>query len=490
MASRGEHVVQPAVADVESPAVAADDPHAARDQAVGDRQQLPRLRGFAPGQDGLELYDALALQANLLVGLLRALQKGDRQCIADFGAQCAHQRLRQVALRIQREAHAEAELRVVLEQAVGPCGALAGAVLRPRGGGQVAAVDGGATRGVGHQQVIAVELRQELDVGCFAAAGAGAGVFEQRRAQLRAFDQIDAVPRRTCLGQTEEEPVTALLNLQVFELGLHVDGFVLDCLLAARRTDVDANTAAGAVVRCHLQGVSPALVRAAFFRPPGHTLEALRRAFYLVSGVDVHADGSVRAHQRAQAALGADLLVPDRYFVRDAVFLPLRGRGGEGSVDRHCRHRKQIALAVEHHRGHALDEIRSRFRHHRPAMQLGVRTAGYLNFAQRRQRLIHRGEISAQHGFAALAVGLADRGLDLLYRFVARQDAGNRKEACLRYGVDAAGESGLLGHRKRVDYVHFEFLGDDLFLRFERQLVPDFVRSVGAVQQESGARAR
>ena len=41
----GQHVVDPARADVVGPAVAADDPHAAPDQLVGQALQLPRVRG-------------------------------------------------------------------------------------------------------------------------------------------------------------------------------------------------------------------------------------------------------------------------------------------------------------------------------------------------------------------------------------------------------------------------------------------------------------
>ncbi len=54
--------------------------------------------------------------------------------------------------------------------------------LAVRGGGQVAAVDGGTAGGVGDQHPVAEHLGGQLDVGGLAAAGAGAGELEQRAA--------------------------------------------------------------------------------------------------------------------------------------------------------------------------------------------------------------------------------------------------------------------------------------------------------------------
>ena len=119
-----------------------------------------------------------------------------------------------------------------------------------------------------------------------------------------------------------------------------------------------------------------------------------------------------------------------------------------------------------------------------------VGAAGHLDLAHRGQRGVDGGEVARQHGLAALAVGLADRLLDLRDRLVARQHAGDGEEAGLRHGVDAAGEAGLLRHRERVDDVERELLVEDLLLRLARQLVPHLVRPVGAVEQEGGAGPR
>ena len=86
------------------------------------------------------------------------------------------------ALLVQRQAHAQAKFGVVFEERVGPGRAAPFAVDGPGGGGQVAAVDGGAAGGIGDQHAVAEELGEQLDVGCLAAAGAGAGELEQRLA--------------------------------------------------------------------------------------------------------------------------------------------------------------------------------------------------------------------------------------------------------------------------------------------------------------------
>jgi hypothetical protein len=73
-------------------------------------------------------------------------------------------------------------------------------------------------------------------------------------------------------------------------------------------------------------------------------------------------------------------------------------------------------------------------------------------------------------------------------RLVARQDAGDGEEAGLHDGVDAPAHAGLFGHVVGVDDVEAQFLLDDVALDFLRQMVPDFVRAVDAVEQEDRPR--
>ncbi len=97
---------------------------------------------------------------------------------------------RRVLLVIERQAHPQPELRVVLEQGVRPRRPAAIRRLRPWGGGQVAAVDAGAAGGVGDHHPIAEHLGDQLDVRRLAAAGAGSGELEQWLGGLRALDGV------------------------------------------------------------------------------------------------------------------------------------------------------------------------------------------------------------------------------------------------------------------------------------------------------------
>ena len=64
------------------------------------------------------------------------------------------------------------------------------------------------------------------------------------------------------------------------------------------------------------------------------------------------------------------------------------------------------------------------------------------------------------------------------------QDAGDGEEAGLHDRVDADAHAGVLGHLVGVDHVELQLLVDDRLLDLQRQLVPDLIRPVGAVQQE------
>ncbi len=101
------------------------------------------------------------------------------------GRKPRNQRLGEDLLLIERGAHAEAELRVVFEERVGPGRSAAGSVLAVGRCGQVAAVDRGAAGRVGDVEPIAEELGQQLDVGRFAATCAGAGELKERLQQLQ-----------------------------------------------------------------------------------------------------------------------------------------------------------------------------------------------------------------------------------------------------------------------------------------------------------------
>ena len=77
-------------------------------------------------------------------------------------------------LLIERQAHAQTKLGVVLKKRVAPRGTSALAVHRVRSRRQVCAVDARAPGRVCDDRTVAVELRHQLDVRRLAATRAGA----------------------------------------------------------------------------------------------------------------------------------------------------------------------------------------------------------------------------------------------------------------------------------------------------------------------------
>ncbi len=142
----------------------------------------------------LQRLDAGALGADLGFALLRRIEDRAHEVLAHDRCEPAQQRHCQIEVLVGGEAEAQPELGVVLEQRVRPGRPAARRVLGPGRHRQVAAVDRRAAGGVGDLQPVAEELREQLEVGRLAAAGAGAGELEQRLEELHAADvgEVDA----------------------------------------------------------------------------------------------------------------------------------------------------------------------------------------------------------------------------------------------------------------------------------------------------------
>src|SRR4030095_491456 len=114
-------------------------------------------------------------------------------------------------LVVHGDAHAEAELGVVLEERVGPRGATADAIPCPRRGRLAPPVDGRAPRRVGDERAIAEEVAGPLEVRRLSAARARAGELEQRLEELDVLDLTGVERVAIRLRQVEEEaPVLRL----------------------------------------------------------------------------------------------------------------------------------------------------------------------------------------------------------------------------------------------------------------------------------------
>ena len=135
--------------------------------ASASAQQIARLgRRRAPCSFVLEQLPRAARCASMPgFGGLVGREERSRQVVAQMPERAPDQLARIFRLLVQGQAHAQAELGVVLEERVGPGRAAAVVVDRPGRGRQVAAVDRRAAGGVGDDGAVAEELADSLRYG-------------------------------------------------------------------------------------------------------------------------------------------------------------------------------------------------------------------------------------------------------------------------------------------------------------------------------------
>ena len=341
-------MVQAAEADVVRPAVAADDPDRLAHQGVGDRDRAgppaapaasPSVPASAARRCFSESTRAPLGEDRLLVRLL-GVEDGRGEGFADRRRQRLEQRAGRPLLRLETQPDAQAELGVVLEERVGPRRSPALAVGGPGGGGQVAPVDGGAAGRVGHQQAIAEELGEQLEVGGLAATGAGPGELEERLEDRGPLDRVVGEQAPVELGDGPEEVPAGALGVAVLEDGLQVERLVPGLGLGPARADLDAEAAAGAVVGGHLDGQQ---MTGELLGAEGLGEESRGSRLDGLGSEDLHPDRRVRADDRALPAVAADGGIPDRDLGGDGPLLEARGPRGEAAVGRHRRDRQGLA---------------------------------------------------------------------------------------------------------------------------------------------------
>src|SRR5579884_1459883 len=520
VAPGGQDMIEAAVADIVGPAIAADNPDALAHQHVRDSEQVARmgrlpligkLRALqSPLQDG----DARALALDACFAGLIGVEQGIYQLLAYHLNQLLEQFAGVFFLLVQRQAHAETKFGVVFKERIRPRGAAPFGIDAPRRCGQVAAIDGGAAGGIGNDHAIAEQLRRQLDVGRFAAAGTGPGELEERREQLRVLDggQVEVVAANVRQGE-EKLPVGPLLLAQG-RLGSHVDRFVLHIALVFNRAGFDAEAAAGAVFGRDLQAVFHA---GKLFEVSVHRLEAGRGVFKVYRVKDLHADDRVGADHRAFAALDADARIPGRDLFGDVALLPAGGAGGVGAIGGQGADRQAVAFqgdhradhvahesgrlrrygrsAVQHGQGNRLSPLRARracryvgnsgFRAH-TLLRVGYR---YCDLVQAFQRSVNGLEVALYHRLAALAIRLPDTLFDLIDGLLTRQNAADGEETGLHHRIDARTHTRLVRHFVRVDHVETQFFRQYFLLCLDRQVFPDLLRAIGAIEQEDAAGA-
>ena len=181
-------MVQPAVADVVGPAVPSVHPHGLLDEVLAVLPEVAailvvRARGDAR-QGRYRLVGALPRP----LGLVEPVEPRGQGILQGLVRAAGQERTRPhgqlLALLLDGEAHAKAELRVVLEERVGEGRPVSPAVggVGDAGGGRAPGLS--ASRSVGQIHAVAEELRHQLHIGRLAASGAGAGELQQRLLEL------------------------------------------------------------------------------------------------------------------------------------------------------------------------------------------------------------------------------------------------------------------------------------------------------------------
>jgi hypothetical protein len=119
VASAGEHVIEAAVADVISPAVAADDPDTLFHQHVGDGQQLLGLRTSSDfGSAFLSASRRAGAARKCRPRLFALVSKGGDELIADRASESLQQFAGEFGLLVDGDADAQAEFGIVFEQGI------------------------------------------------------------------------------------------------------------------------------------------------------------------------------------------------------------------------------------------------------------------------------------------------------------------------------------------------------------------------------------
>ena len=262
----------------------------------------------------------------------------------------------------------------------------------------------------------------------------------------------------------EEVPVLPQ-PVAVDERRLHVDGLVLGLGLGLRGAHVDADPTAGAVVSGDSDGH---VVTGEILGTEGLGQEPVRSPGEHFGGEHLHADDSMRADDRALAAVDAYVRVPYRHLERDGSLLVASRPGRKASIGRKSGHRQQVTPAVHEHRGHVLDEVRGRFGDRDADRSARGSLFGNLHLDEVGKRRVDGGEVAVHDGVTPLAVGLGDRGLDLGHRLIGWQYSRKGEEARLHHCVDPVAELGLRSDLVGVDHPELNVLVLQLTLHLAR----------------------
>ena len=249
-------------------------------------------------------------------------------------------------------------------------------------------------------------------------------------------------------------------------------------------TGIDTNAALHAVFRINNERRLLAVKRLQFGI---RILKAGGRLFGLLLSERLDANTGVGTDDGTLSALDAFFGNPFGHTLGNTAFFVLGSRRGKGAVRRKLGNRQFVPFLNRHRAQNLLNPAvfcRGKGLFH---VNSAVRAGGVLHLFHCGQGEVDRGIVFLHNVRALFAVGFFDKFLHVLNRFGFVQHAGNLKVSSLHNGIDSIAHTGFTGDFRRVNHIEFELLVDNPFLRFNRNLLPDFGCVKGAVQQENAA---
>ena len=524
----GQDMVQTAEADIVGPAVAAEDPHGLLGEVLLVGQNLCRqgaglavavgsasgLEGFGMGlhlaqlvaedaggggagqerqalvhghdgvlEDGDVLLGGLGVGGAVLHGIQPllggGLQLGHGVVNGDEGAGLVGQAL---ADGLLAQVHAQTVLGVVLEEGVGPGGAMAALVHGVGGGSGGAAPDGGTAGGVGDVHPVAADLGDEAAVSGLGAAGAGAGELKQRLLELAALDGLD-IGHVVLDGDLGDHIIEHVLLGGLGLLGHHGQGL--------HRADLGADRAAHAVQGADGDGKLVLALAGAGLEGDLLGLGGCIGGLGLVQRVG--ADGGVGADVGALVALDALVLVPGGNADGHAALLVGAGALLEGAV--HMVHEGGDGEAVAVHLGDGLQDALHHLHSAGAALQLHALRlvlgsgpgGGHVELLEGGDAQINGLVVHIHHVLALLQVGVGGGILHVADGLSLRHDLRQLEESGLENGVGALAHADLGGQVDGVDGVDLDVVLGNIALGHGGHVVIQLLVGPLAVDEEHAA---
>ena len=428
------HVIQPAEANVVSPAITADHPDSLLGQCIlaafhiGNMFTVIICIGESHTNSIGEVYGMF-----ILITVVEPCLKGCFQHLVFRGVNgCAGMHLGLLTKLVYRKADAESKFRIVFKQGIreGWAETAFGNCLREGRGKE--AVSLGTAGSIGSIHPVSKELGEQLDIRGFTTARAGSGKLIKRLFILAALCR-KAGHRVHFLRECQ----AVLPVFLFFKLGLqgnHGKSLFLS------RADIGAASAALAVQRIDLNAVTKCFksLSNGFF---GYAAERSCGSFRFRE--EEGADGCVRAHEGTAVTSDALGRIPNRHIVCHTAFFEAGGVDGHNTV---CivfegADRQQITLCSVH----GNQDFAYIFR------ELFIRDANFVfqrspalrdfNLHCISQTALNGSEVHVDDLFTLLREGLDGGVFHILFRLFNRQDAGELEEGRLQHRAGTIAEA-------------------------------------------------